>query len=97
MHLTDMLMGTPAEDNLVGFDIDLVYQTVLDPAILGAANGSQVSTGHIHGRYKDGTIVRDLALMDINARVEGHWIKNRSEILRLTVQGDTVDFMVGSI
>lgn len=36
--LGEMLDGTPAEENIVGLDVDFVEETVLHPAVFGSAN-----------------------------------------------------------
>ena len=84
-NLVDVVMRTPAEEDLVGLDVNLVDQTVLNPAILGSAHGAQVGLGDINCRDEDCAVVGELAFVDIDARVEGHWVKDRDEILVLAV------------
>lgn len=61
-----MLDGTPAEEDLVCLDIDLVDNTVLHPAILGPTDRRQISLGNIDGCDEHGPIFRDSTLMDVD-------------------------------
>lgn len=93
----NVLVGAPPEENLIGLDVNLVHQTILDLAVPGAANGPQVGASDVNGSYQNGAIVGELALMVINARLELHRLEDGHKCLGLAVQGDTVDLAIRGV
>lgn len=61
-----MLDGTPAEENLVCLDIDLVDDTILRPTILGPTDRRQISLGNIDGHDENRPSFRDSTLVDVD-------------------------------
>lgn len=90
-------MSTPAEDNLVGLDIDLVDEAVLNPPVLGTTHRGQVTLGDVDCSDQNGAICGKLTLVDIDARFKRRWVQNRHKVLFLAIQGDTVDLVVRAV
>lgn len=96
--LRAVLVGTPPEEHLVGFDINLVDKTVLDPPIPGPPDRAQISIGDVGYCGHEGTVLGQSGLVGVDTRVELLLrIGNRDDIVFFTVQRDAVDLVVRAV
>lgn len=45
--LVDVVEGTPAVEDLVGLDVNLVEERIGNPAVPGATDGAEIRTGDV--------------------------------------------------
>lgn len=90
-----MIEGTPAEEDLVGLDIDLIEQAVLDPAVFRTSHGAHIRAGGIDNCDEDGSLVCELALVNIDVRI--HRTITCEEVPLLLRKSNLVNLVVGAI
>lgn len=94
-NLREMIEGTPAKEDFVRLDIDLVEQAVLDPAVFWTSHGTHISTGSINRSNEDGSLVCDLTLVDIDIRI--HRTIAAEEVSFLLGKSNIVELIIGAI
>lgn len=97
-YLINMLMCAPSEENFIGFKINLINETILNPAIFRTPNRAKIGLRYIDSSHQNCAIVGELTLVNINARVKFHRIvEDCHKILRSAIERDSMDFVVRTV